>query len=110
MKSICDKCGDKIQCAMKDTKGVSDYFLKHKDDCVLEWMIDISENKLTLFIVSDKTPEGKKILTKETMWFKNIKKDKKHVILSKALPYVSLRCIKYLGLKKIREVTKNGIH
>ena len=110
MKSICDKCGDKIQCAMKDTKGVSNYFSTSKDKCSLEWMIDLSENKLTLFIVSDEKVNGKRILTKETMWFKNIKKDKKHVILAKALPYISLRCIKYLGLKKIREVKKNGIH
>ena len=99
--NICDKCSNKVACALGE-HGTSKYFLENKNLLEFHYSIDLSEDTI-VFLAQD----NDKIMAKQTIHFANIKSDEDMNILSRAVPFVTLRCIKYLAVKRLR---KEGVN
>ena len=97
--SICHKCTNKILCTLQDKQGASKYFINNKEQISFQYSVNCNyENKIILVA---QTKDA--VVAKETMCFAHIHKDTNINILSKAAPYIKLRCLKCLAMKQLRK-------
>ena len=98
--NLCNKCNNKVACALEDNGGVAKHVIENMKKLTFYNTIDTNCDNKVIAVVRD----DDRVLVKETLIFDSIEKGIENIIiLSRAVPYIQFRCVKYLATKKLRK-------